>query len=245
MLRLFRTLRRRLLEESSVRTYALYALGEILLLVIGILLALQINAWNEQRVDAARERDYLGLLRQELQSNVDFIQGFYLDRYARKVEALEMVRAHHQGRHEIEDSTRFAVEAGYGAVFGSRTFRASTAVFDEIVSTGNLGILRDEELRRRLIAYYGQVEAFMQALRVYESEYLRTVNGIRPFDVDRPDAIAPFERDLMIEQKKTEAMYHAATLELTYAHQAAAFMRRIKSDAEEIIGMIEGMTPDR
>ncbi|MFH4967884.1 DUF6090 family protein [Gaetbulibacter sp. M240] len=49
MLKFFRNIRKRLLSESKFRNYFLYAIGEIILVVIGILIALQINNWNEAR----------------------------------------------------------------------------------------------------------------------------------------------------------------------------------------------------
>jgi len=49
MLRFFRQIRQKLMEQNKVRTYILYAIGEILLVVIGILIALQVNNWNELR----------------------------------------------------------------------------------------------------------------------------------------------------------------------------------------------------
>jgi len=54
MLKFFRTIRKKLIEEDNVRKYLLYAIGEILLVVIGILIALQVNNWNEARADAAQ-----------------------------------------------------------------------------------------------------------------------------------------------------------------------------------------------
>ena len=49
MLKFFRHIRKKLIEEDNVRKYLLYAIGEILLVVIGILIALHVNNWNEQR----------------------------------------------------------------------------------------------------------------------------------------------------------------------------------------------------
>ena len=49
MLKFFRRIRRKLLNEGSLRKYLVYAIGEILLVMVGILLALQVNNWNEGR----------------------------------------------------------------------------------------------------------------------------------------------------------------------------------------------------
>ncbi len=49
MIKFFRNIRKKLIEQKRVRNYLLYAIGEILLVVIGILIALQVNNWNEER----------------------------------------------------------------------------------------------------------------------------------------------------------------------------------------------------
>lgn len=55
MLKFFHTIRKKLIEEDNTRKYLLYAIGEILLVVIGILIALQINNWNQERKERQRE----------------------------------------------------------------------------------------------------------------------------------------------------------------------------------------------
>jgi len=64
MLKFFRTIRKKLIEQDNVRKYLLYAVGEILLVVIGILIALQINNWNE----FSKNRNYEIYLLSEVQN---------------------------------------------------------------------------------------------------------------------------------------------------------------------------------
>jgi hypothetical protein len=59
MLTFLRRIRRSLIESGSLRKYLLYAIGEVALVVIGILIALQINNWNEWRKDRIKEKKLL------------------------------------------------------------------------------------------------------------------------------------------------------------------------------------------
>ena len=70
MIRFFRQIRQKLLTENRVSRYFLYALGEILLVVIGILIALQINNWNNYRDDREEEQVLLHNLKQEFTKNL-------------------------------------------------------------------------------------------------------------------------------------------------------------------------------
>lgn len=71
MLRFFRTIRRRLLDSGSLRKYLVYAIGEILLVMIGILLALQVNNWNEKRKTYDKQKGYLLLIKNEMVNNLE------------------------------------------------------------------------------------------------------------------------------------------------------------------------------
>ncbi|WGK63949.1 DUF6090 family protein [Croceiramulus getboli] len=66
MIQFFRKIRQRLLVENKFSKYLLYAIGEIVLVVIGILIALQINTWNEQRKNRIEEIAILQSLRDNL-----------------------------------------------------------------------------------------------------------------------------------------------------------------------------------
>ena len=67
MLHFFRRLRQGLLTEDRVSRYLLYALGEIVLVVIGILIALSIDSWNSQRIEEIRVTSYYNELSKEFE----------------------------------------------------------------------------------------------------------------------------------------------------------------------------------
>ena len=79
MIKVYRKIRQRLLTENNVSKYLLYAIGEIVLIVIGILIALQINNWNEYQKAVKSENELLTSLQIEIISgktiSVDFFKG--------------------------------------------------------------------------------------------------------------------------------------------------------------------------
>ena len=66
MLKFFRKIRRKLISENKLSKYLIYAIGEIILVVIGILIALQINNWNENRKNSNQEKVVLETLLENL-----------------------------------------------------------------------------------------------------------------------------------------------------------------------------------
>ena len=72
MLTFFRKIRKSTIESASTRKYLLYAIGEIALVVVGILIALQINNWNEWRKDRIKETVIIKSLYDELIGNRNY-----------------------------------------------------------------------------------------------------------------------------------------------------------------------------
>ena len=70
MIKFFRHIRKSLIEQNKTGKYFKYAIGEIILVVIGILIALQINNWNESRKALQEEKDTIASLKLEFQKNL-------------------------------------------------------------------------------------------------------------------------------------------------------------------------------
>ena len=71
MIKFFRKIRQKLLTENKFSKYLLYAIGEIVLVVIGILIALQINNWNEQRKEKQELLNIYGIVLEDLKNDID------------------------------------------------------------------------------------------------------------------------------------------------------------------------------
>ena len=102
MIKFFRKIRQKLLSENKIGKYLTYAIGEIVLVVIGILIALQINNWNENRkqqiklqqiyheilADLKRERDYANFIINKFEGQrkayTDYLESFSSTKITRK-----------------------------------------------------------------------------------------------------------------------------------------------------------------
>ena len=71
MIKFFRSIRKDLMEKNKTGKYLKYAIGEIVLVVIGILIALSINNWNEKRKERALEKNLLENLVENLEQNTE------------------------------------------------------------------------------------------------------------------------------------------------------------------------------
>lgn len=91
MLHFFRQIPKTLLEQNKVWSYIFYTIGEILLVVIGILIALQINTWNENRKDVKLRKSYNNALLSDFKADTSRIQQ-YLNRLLKWIPAMSMLR---------------------------------------------------------------------------------------------------------------------------------------------------------
>ena len=69
MIKFFRNIRKRLLSEGKTGKYFKYAIGEIVLVVIGILIALQVNNWNEKRIKLYNEKNLIASIVDEVKAS--------------------------------------------------------------------------------------------------------------------------------------------------------------------------------
>ncbi len=162
MIKFFRKIRQNLLSEENTGNYLKYALGEIVLVVIGILIALQINNWNEQRKTDIKEQILLRSLRQEFIHNREELKT-----------VIEITRNNIKGAGEFASilspevtNLSDAEIATYwnNALRREAIYRPSLGVLNEAINSGNLSIIKNAELRNILFSF----DAELQQLRKQE-----------------------------------------------------------------------------
>lgn len=96
MIKFFRRIRGRLLSEGRLGKYLLYAVGEILLVVVGILIALSINNKNELSKQRAKELHYLKNIKVDLKMKIAHLDDFIATR-DKAIASANTIIAHYEG----------------------------------------------------------------------------------------------------------------------------------------------------
>lgn len=151
MIKFFRTIRQHLLMENKTGKYLKYAIGEIVLVVIGILIALSINNWNEGRKDRLKERAYLEGIRDDLTEDikyVDFIIPFNENRkddYAR-VDSLVQVRSDKLYDIEFSEISKLSRQTS--------TFYPRVGSYSSLLADNSADLIRNKGLLKELKTIY-------------------------------------------------------------------------------------------
>lgn len=148
MIKFFRKIRQKLLSENRFSKYLLYAMGEIVLVVIGILIALQINNWNENRKNKIAEADYYCRILDDFESNeklIDKTSALIDDKIKLSKELISDLNKMPNDRSTILNKFVVAVRQD--------VFVPSNITFEDITSSGQLKLLTDLKLKNRLIQH--------------------------------------------------------------------------------------------
>lgn len=244
MIKFFRRIRQQLIKTGKAKNYFLYAIGEIILVVIGILIALQINNRNEIRKDRILENEYLTRLKEDIKFDISWLNRYILDKYERKVQCLENGKAYYQGNYFIKDTLHFLNDIGYGGVFGHAALSLNKNTYNELISTGNLRKIESDALRSEIVNYYENVIAVENNSKVYISGYINFTNSFTAFNTNNPDSISKYDQKLFLKNLKTEEYYRLANLELTLAHRLSSFAKNINDTAQKVITSIDSQLED-
>ncbi len=153
MPRFFNRIRKQLAKENKFFQYSRYAIGEILLVVIGILIALQIGDWSQKAVHRKLETEYLERFVVDLNRDLELVE-MVEEFLVRKEVSLKKVREF------IDDPTTMFVDSVMVTLRESTIIGTDlpnvrlTGTIQEIISSGHLRLIQNTEVRNNIVNYY-------------------------------------------------------------------------------------------
>ena len=150
MIKFFRRIRYDLMERKNTSKYLKYAIGEIVLVVIGILFALQINNWNQERIQDKEEQLALINLKQDFEHNKSILDSI-LSITERNIEKQFLI-LNYTGNKE-RPITRFEFNTSLNSLTDLKEFFPRNGYLDDLLNSGSLGIIENQNLRNRLSSW--------------------------------------------------------------------------------------------
>lgn len=222
MLIFFKKIRQQLLTKNKFSKYLLYAIGEIMLVVIGILIALQINNWNDNRIKKRNELSFYQNIKDWILDDKNYIQGNinYNNRY--------MVQFEH-ARKIIEENDKSKLDT-LGFIIGNLTqysdFNKQGNIYQTLVNSGEIRLLNNaqivngvRELEEKYLYINRMEKIHYDIILNYAAPGITNVLKFSTGEIQTPDSLYSYRFQnlivllLKIMQEKDQ-VYHSAIDEI-------------------------------
>ena len=199
MIKFFRQIRLDLMEKNKTRKYFKYALGEIVLVVIGILIALSINNWNNERNRKNAEKLIIEQLIADLtKSQIELKE---IKESIEKQAKASAIVCHAFYKKDLPNDSIYEYMR---LPLGTATFSPTLGTARSIINSGNLTLIKSEDLKNKITTYVEVVEYKLKDINRYEETYYRD-GQFQLKDVTQLANLFPKED--LFNQSKVEYLY--------------------------------------
>lgn len=145
MIKFFRRIRRSLINQNQMGKYFKYAVGEIVLVVVGILIALQINNWNENEKSQTLAQNYLKLIKSDLELDIEHFDTLKkkLTQQAIKIDSISTILS--QPQTDREDFKQI-IKTSFSLFTIFEDTNLNTSTFTALQNSGHIDLL-DKDLQ--------------------------------------------------------------------------------------------------
>lgn len=162
MLKIFRNTRKKFLYSRKIRDYLAYYIGEIVLVVIGILIAVYINNWHINQLKQSNGIKSLKIVKRDLLTEKYILKDFKKRySYSRKY----LINILYNNKKDNLDSLKFH--------FGPFVHYKMNSEYVSLKSSGQLNLITDKKLRSKLVNFY---EVYYSIYKELEEEHKRFIN---------------------------------------------------------------------
>lgn len=158
MINFFRKLRKKMADENRPIKYIRYAIGEIVLVVIGILIALQINTWNQNRLSRIEENQLLKNIHDEFlfnKTNIDNSISLNRESFNGLKDLMGIIGM------EKEMISKHNVDSLLFLILETAVFRHSENSIKDLVESVGIKSLRNEHLKSLIYEWTGLLSAYI------------------------------------------------------------------------------------
>lgn len=241
MIKFFRHIRRSLINQNQMGKYFKYAIGEILLVVIGILIALQINNWNEDRKEQEKLNTIYGLIVSDLESDLKTIPKV-LKYYNDKSPLLKDVIDGYLSQNDYISDSRY-----YTLIGGGQEYELRTKGYEQLRNFNGSDFSSDE-LQIKINDFYEKQNSDLETFNELILEDLSS-------NYDYWKENFSWYSDFLIK-KKSEGFIKYATKSMDYKNRVANYyflncnlfsevLREIEIEARKILSLLKEKINDQ
>jgi hypothetical protein len=154
------------MEKNKTGKYLKYAIGEIVLVMIGILLALQVSNWNQDRKDRISERKILNNIHRDFIQNKASFDKLKVINYKNLATLDSIVEMLQEGEITIEKYNR------YNKLITGTTYNPYSSTVDAVINSNSLELIQDDELQKHLVSWKDLLADYLEE----ETRYFKFVN---------------------------------------------------------------------
>jgi hypothetical protein len=213
---------RRFKSRNRRPNFLLYAIGEVILVMLGILLALQVNNWNNERLERKSEQKILQDLKVEFEANLSDAERVSQG-HKDIVSAMQLIQDLSVSRNttpRVLDSLVYFISDWF-------VFTPKPGASNNLINAGKLDLIHNEELRNKLTLWSGVVDELLDD-ELYDTEFNKTVlafltknyplvntekyyinvsnDGSQKLDYLRPTIITPYNVRLFLSNREFQSL---------------------------------------
>jgi len=227
-----------------------WLLSETLVVVLGVLIALGLNDYWSYRQERILELQYIERIHADVSTDIEFSDQFVGDLLERKFLALDTIAPIVRGKEAVpEDVESFLRNVALGGLGGaSSTYWVTSTTFEDLKFTGNLRLIRDADLRTKIVRYYDDFDTFYTRSRDRKTGYVEFVHSLLPAELREDMNLAAMEKfgtDLAVERFTSIEFQDLLKQEYNYAFfnqrtDRSSSAKRLAKDLEIYVEQLEG-----
>ena len=232
-------------DDNKPLKYIRYAIGEIVLVVIGILIALSINNWNKAKIEHQKEQVYLANIKRDLQHQLVSIE-LQLKEEQKYLEKVQPFLNNYNQNHVIKlDSI---TTRNLSSVTSRKTFVRTDPTYTDLISSGNIDILKDISFKNKLIEYYQNLERIEKINhnnnlylndQIYASNILKLIYFYDEYEsIPNSEELVEISNGIVNTTENKLYLINLVNFRKHLANASTESMLEIKTETQELLNLI-------